>query len=128
MISQTRFQEILRFATVGVIGTLVHGGLLIGLVEYLQLEPVYANLFAFAAAFVTSYLGHYYWTYRSTEPHRNTAIKFAVTAISGLLANYVIFLVMIDWLDFHYLWAFAAVLVMIPAGTYLLHKTWAFKR
>lgn len=123
----SRFKEILRFGSVGVVGTLVHGGILIGLVERLNLDPVYANLIAFSMAFITSYLGHYYWTYRSRESHRSTALKFGITAVSGLLANYAIFHVMVDWLAFNYLWAFAAVVILIPAGTYLLHKTWAFK-
>jgi len=127
VISKTRLHELLRFATVGIISTLVHGGVLMAMVESDILAATYANLCAFTVAFLTSYLGHYHWTYKADQPHLPTATKFVVTAIGGLLLNYLIFLVMVDILELHYLWAFGLVVTVIPSLTYVMHKGWAFK-
>lgn len=127
MFKKAQFSEVFRFAAVGIISTLLHASVLIGLVENQLLNATYANLAAFSVAFINSYFGHYYWTYNATQPHRRTGIKFTFTAISGLLANYLSFFVIVDLLSINYLWAFAFVTTALPAATYLIHKHWSFK-
>ena len=74
-----------RFAVVGVVSTLVYLGASLALLNQ-GVAPQQTNLIAFLLGTVASYLGHYFFTYRSGDSHLRLGARFfLVTAGLALL-------------------------------------------
>lgn len=121
------FGQLIRFGTVGIIATVIHTGVLVTLVEAFYLSPTPSNMVAFGCALTASYIGNYFWTYRSSASHTDTVIKFLAIALSAAALNYSIFHLMVDRLQLHYMFALGVVLVTVPSITFIFQKTWAFR-
>lgn len=76
---------IVRFAMVGVVATLVYLAASLVLLDW-GLAPQPTNLIGFLLGTVTSYLGHYFFTYRSGDSHLRLGSRFfLVTAGLAML-------------------------------------------
>jgi len=126
--------QLIRFGGVGIAATLVHTVSYVGLIEFLLVAPLLANLIAFVVAVAVSYLGHSRWTFATDatayqaqkSPARFT--KFVATTISGLLLNsLVVYLVTEVWRQ-HYGWSVVGMLTLVPAAIFVLNKYWVFAR
>ena len=74
-----------RFAVVGVVSTLVYLGASLILLKW-GMAPQPTNLVGFLLGTTTSYLGHYFFTYRSGDSHLRLGTRFfLVTAGLALL-------------------------------------------
>ena len=121
-------KEVYRFLIVGLLATIVHSICLIVFVEFLQQPATFSNLGAFFVAVVTSYIGHFYWTYKTSSTHQKTFTRFFILAFVGFILNYLIFYLMVDTMKWHYLVALSVVITTIPLLTYLGQKYWVFRR
>lgn len=78
---------IVRFALVGVAATLVYLGASLVLLGW-GMAPQPTNLIGFLLGAATSYLGHYFFTYRSGDSHLRLGARFfLVTAGLALLCS-----------------------------------------
>ena len=78
---------VLRFAVVGVASTLAYLGASLVLLDQ-GIAPRLTNLLAFVLGTVASYLGHYFFTYRSGDSHLRLGTRFfLVTAGLALLCG-----------------------------------------
>lgn len=116
----------IRFVTIGLTATALHGAVLHTLVVQAGLHPTLANVFAFSTAFVFSYFGHYFVSFRSRERHVKSAPRFLTIAVGGLALNSAIFGVVVNWLGLHYWIAFALVVTMTPTVVFFASKRFAF--
>lgn len=73
-----------RFILVGIGATLAYLGASLLLLDR-GIAPRVANLLAFAVGTATSYLGHYFFTYRSDGSHRKLGSRFVLVTL-GLVA------------------------------------------
>ncbi|MEJ7139075.1 GtrA family protein [Amphibiibacter pelophylacis] len=96
--------------------------------------PVWAwpethNALAFAVAFAVSYLGHRHLSFAdTTQTAKDSLPRFAATALLGLLANEVWFVLLhrlIGWSDTA---ALLAAMVLVAGQTWVLGRLWAFRR
>ena len=129
MLTHDRFQtaaRIMRFGIVGVAATLTHALVLWLAVEFGGIRPTFATLLGFFTAFCVSYLGHYHFTFRSSEPHARALPAFAFAAGTGATLNALIFSVMTDVFSAPYWYAFAVTVVMVPPVVYILSRSLAF--
>ncbi len=115
-----------RFAGIGVVATIIHGVSLNLLVLGAGLYPTLANVGAFLFAFSVSYLGHYYFSFRSRQDHVAAAPKFFVAAIIGLTLNTLTFAIMVNILQLHYMIAFAVVILILPPIMFLISRKFVF--
>nr|WP_070960815.1 GtrA family protein [Hyphomonas sp. Mor2] len=122
------FLRLFRFGIVGVLATVTHALILWALVEFVQMRPSIATVIGFLVAFNVSYFGHYYFTFRSTEPHRRALPRFAATATAGALLNWLIFVIGTDVLAWHYWIAFGISIVAVPIFVYFVSRRVAFER
>ena len=122
----TTTSSFLRFASIGFLSTVTHGVVLNVLVLGAGVHPTLANVGAFLTAFTVSYLGHYYFSFRSKNTHVETASKYFVAALVGLAINTLIFAVIVNWMNLHYMIAFAAVIVLLPPIMFLISKKFVF--
>lgn len=118
--------KLMVFGAVGVGASLVHIAVAWALISGLQSGVFAANAMGFCTAFLWSYFGHYYLTFRATGPHRAAFGRFLAVALAGFGINNAV------------VWAWGAVMgsagilaivagVIIAAGTvFAASNFWAF--
>ena len=124
------FKEMLpsltRFILVGVGATLVHylvGRYLSTLGEW---SVVKANVIGFIVAFIFSFCGHYYFTFRKSNHFSQALIRFFIIALSGFAANNVVLLTCLK-MGVSDQWAFLFAVGVMPIASYIFSYFWAFK-
>ena len=78
-------------------------------------------------AFVFSYGGHYYISFRSNHDHAATVAKYLITALIGLTLNTVTFILIVNIFKLHYMIAFAVVVVLSPPVIFFISRNFVFK-
>lgn len=134
---------------VGASAALVHFLVLIGVVHFLSVSPIWANVIAFLFAFMVSFTGHFYLTFRSSEREtiqtntpsykqrnigfikKNTLhalIKWFASSAAGFLVNQVLFIIGLHWFgERYYILIWLVITAIITVMTFALGKLWAFK-
>lgn len=121
----------LKFGTVGGLATVVHLTLFVFCIELVGMQPFWANFPAFAVAVVVGFTGHFLWTFQHRDREGASSwtpafVKFAVTAILGLLLNSLIVYGVVDTLGQGYGYAVALMATFTPAAVFTVSKFWAF--
>lgn len=147
-------QQALWFLIVGASAALVHFLVLISMVNFTATSPAWANACAFLVAFVVSFTGHFYLTFRqkiapvtddnypqntvstyhSTKRDTlstsmlSTLIKWFASSAAGFMANQGLFVLGLDWFgERYYMLIWLVVTGVITVMTFALGKLWAFK-
>ena len=118
--------QLSKFGIVGVLATTLHTAILVVLVEVGHRDPTLANMFAFMCAGIVSYTGNYYWTYFSNREHVRTGWRFILVVIVAASMNYTIFALMVNQFGIHYIFALAAVILVVPLFSFTVQKHWVF--
>jgi putative flippase GtrA len=121
----------LKFGIVGGLATAVHLALFVLFIELAGMQPFWANFPAFAVAVVVSFTGHFLWTFRRRDregaKHWTPAlVKFAATAILGLLLNLLIVHGVVDVFALSYGYAAVLMATLTPTVVFTVSKFWAF--
>lgn len=128
--SQRAVEELLtvsRFGLVGVAAACIHIGVLWILLAQIKLYVLFANSMAFLTAFGFSFIGQYFWTFRTTRNLTRTLFRFFSVALVAFLTNNLILIALLNaQLLSDSLAAMLAVFV-IPLITYLASRFWAFR-
>lgn len=125
---QSVIKQLAYFGIVGCSAALVNFLAVVLLVEFVDLHPLVANIFAFAMAFNVSYFGHRRWTFGEvkTQPHTSW-LRFLTVAVGSFLLNEGLYFVFLQALGLHYQLALVLVIVMVPPVTFVFSKFWAFR-
>ena len=118
--------QYVRFAGVGAAATAVHVILFAALIELLQISALIANLAAFGAALLLSFVGHCRWTFRLQSGHWGALGRFTVVAFLGLALNSAIAYGIADRLGWHYAYAVVAMVTATPVALFVLSRCWVF--
>ena len=117
--------QLIRFAGVGGLATLIHAAVYAALVAK-QAAPFAANLAAFGLAFLISLIGHYRYSFASSAPWLAASLRFLLVALVGLALNaFGVWLVDQHW-QVHPNWALVMMLLIVPPVSFLLSRLWAF--
>jgi putative flippase GtrA len=119
--------QFIRFAAVGVIGTLGHYVVLVVLVHLVGSDPVLASAAGAAVGAILNYSLNYRFTFNSNEQHRIALPRFLIVMAVGFNLNLIIMYVGVDTLRIHYL-----VVQVFATGVVLLwnftgNRLWTFK-
>lgn len=142
-------RQALWFLMVGASAALVHFLVLVTVVSKTSITPAWANVVAFLVAFVVSFLGHFYLTFRhaagtysndkppqhTVNPHHSTKtkplnalIKWFASSAAGFMANQGLFVLGLSWFgERYYMLIWLLVTGVITVMTFALGKLWAFK-
>jgi len=141
-------KQALWFLIVGASAALVHFLVLVSIVSFTAITPSWANVMAFFLAFIVSFLGHFYLTFRQTKPsvgYRSyyneksdssvswcnslpALIKWFTSSAVGFAANQSLFVLGLNWFGEHYyIMIWILITGMITVMTFSLGKLWAFK-
>jgi len=124
----TSLRQISRFGFVGVVATLVHVSIGLGLHEGAQMRPLWANLIAFCCALMVSFLGQTRLTFPDATADGGAFARFTVVAVSGLCLNQIIVWLVTSVFGGPYWLALIIIIGTVPGVTFLLLKFWALRR
>jgi putative flippase GtrA len=119
-------REIARFGVIGIVASLLHIAVALGLIEIGALGVYGANAFAFGVALIASYVGHHRWTFDRRGGHGEHFPRFVATALLGFVLNQGIIALSIEVFGLPYWIGILIVVAIVPAIVYLLCKLWAF--
>jgi putative flippase GtrA len=121
-----------RFGIVGALATLTHALAFAAAIEVGHARPLLANLLGFALALGLSFLGHCRWTFRAELAGRRPEVssmflKFALVALTGLLLNSLIVVVVVERLDLDYRLAILLMVTVVPLLLFWQSRRFAFR-
>jgi len=94
------FRELIlayRFFLVGLIATATHMFLIWRLISKGELNVYFANFYAFLIAFLISFSGHYYWTFKIRPKFISTLVKMLSVSISVYFLNTIILTFLVNF-------------------------------
>ena len=121
-----KYGQFLVFVIIGIVNTLIHGSILVVLVEYFDTIVVFAHLIAFFAANLFSYIANSKFTFK--EPlSLSYYYRFLMASMLALGLTLLISALM-ENMGFHYLIGFLMIIIVVPIFTFLTLKFWAFAK
>jgi putative flippase GtrA len=117
--------RLMRFAFVGVLGTLAYYAVLSVLVEACGLPVMLSTSIAFVVVTVENYLLHRGWTFRSEAAHGEALPRFLLMCAAGFGINWMLMSIGIR-LGFHYLLVQGAAIAAIVAWNFAVSSYWIF--
>jgi putative flippase GtrA len=121
-------RQFVKFASVGLLATIVHVAIVYSLVEGAGAEPVLASLPAFFSALSVSYLLNRYWTFQASVSGYACFIKYTFVSLGGMFLNVAIMYVAVYIAQGTYLQGLAIVIVIVPVMSFLFQRGWTFER
>jgi putative flippase GtrA len=123
-----RKTKLVKFATVGIIATLVHASVYLLLVKTFILNDQLSNFVGFSFALTVSYYGQRYWTFSDKKPNSetNAKLKFLTSSILSYCLNafWVFFTVQV--LSYSSEYATIGIVFITPVVIFLMLKYWVF--
>lgn len=123
--NQETGRQFTGFSVIGVVNTLIHLMLVIGLVELLFIHPALANGVAFIGVNLFSFWANSRWSFRVAVTHQRY-LRFLAVSLLGLSVS--LFAIAIsEALQWHYLAGVLLSFVFLPLMTFLAHRSWTWK-
>jgi len=123
--------RVVRFLVVGCCNFVVSFAAFYAAYRYLPLDAgrgAAANVFAYAAGMINSFLLNRFWTF-AAEGHIGVhAARFAVLNAVTLAASTAIMFVLVDWAGYPELAVWLPLTIAIPVVHYFGMKNWTFAR
>jgi putative flippase GtrA len=85
-----------------------------------------ANLVGFCTALVISYVGHYYFTFRSAKGHGTSTARFVMTASAAYLVNMTVVSFLGTATALQPELRLVAGIATMPAVTFILSRLWVY--
>ena len=118
--------EFCRFGAVGFFVSLINYFGVVGLVQFLQIPPLRANLIVFCVAVVVSFLMHKRFTFQSDTSIKAALPKFAIISLATLGIMQLWFYILLSVFNIYYAIALIIVLATIPPIKFAASKAWVF--
>jgi len=120
--------QLTRFGIVGTVGTALQFVSVITLVEIAKINPLIANLIAFALTFFTSYMGHRFWTFKeTTRRHAQSLPRYLLLALGGLGVAELLYYIVLYLLHLNYIVGLFIVVAIMASINFIVNKFWTFK-
>ena len=122
-----RFDQFMRFASIGAIATTIQYAVLVLLVSFFQINPVLASGIGFTISAFSNYLLNYHLTFQSRKRHSEAAPRFIFLVLIGILLNTAVMWALTETMSLHYVVAqiFATGLVLV--WNFLGNSMWTFR-
>lgn len=114
-----------RFFIVGATSALIQFSILIGLVEFFLVNPLFASTLGYLVGAFINYLLNHYFTFRSTSPHRQALLRFTLNSIFGVTINFLIMYFLLLYRP--YLLSQVLTSIIILSWNFFIHRCWTFR-
>ena len=118
--------QFVRFATVGVLNTVLHLAIVAILTQVFGASQAISNSVAYLAASSFSFIVNSIWSFQA-RPHANRYIRFQVVGLLGLAAC-TFFGYLGDTFGWHYVIAVLLSACVLPLFTFLGHRFYTYSR
>lgn len=98
-----------------------------GSVEILDWAPGFAMPVAFICAVILSYQLNKRFTWKPEIPRSSHFRLYLVISILGAATNYLLFILIVKWLNLSYIAAVLAVTLVMPVQNFALNEKFNFK-
>jgi putative flippase GtrA len=131
------FLQFLKFAVVGLSGTVVDFGILAALKELVHMPTLPANVLSFTTAMANNFTWNYLWTFRDVRGKKVSVvfIQFAVISVIGLALNSTIVVLLEKPLNSlftrpntGYLAAKFIATIVVLLWNYFANRLWTFRQ
>lgn len=119
--------RIMRYGLVGVCAASTHFAMAYFARHYMNIDPTLSNFAGFLMGAVISYLGSYYFTFKSTEGHRHSLPRFGLVWLIGIAINVGLFKLLLTSFNIPFEINVFIAIVITPIAQYLMLRFWAFK-
>jgi putative flippase GtrA len=118
--------RLLYYTGIGATSACVHLLVVLNLVTYLNIQPLFANIFAFLIAFNVSFLGHKYLTFSKLQDEKQLSLPhfFLVASSAGIL-NECLYYLLLKYTHLNYMIALVLVLGLVSIYSYIFSRFWA---
>lgn len=130
LISKPFIKQLIKFAFVGAIGTIINLTILYIFTEFFLVYYIISEIFAFIAATINNYILNKFWTFKEKlhEKLIKKYVKYIAISLIALILNISILFILVEYF---YLWYIFAELVAI-FGAFMINfmgnKLWTFKK
>ena len=118
--------KFLRFASVGVAGTIAHYAVLVAIVEALNGRAIVGSSFGFLVGAAVNYVLNYHYTFRSNKEHKETMPKFYLIASIGFVVNGLIVYLFAHIGGANYLFAQVVATAIVLVWGFAANHLWTF--
>lgn len=122
----TAFVQATRFASVGVLSTLVHVTVSVWLIAGLGQSPVFANATAFVVATLIAYTLNTLWSF-SARLETASLVRYVSVSLVGFFSTIAIS-ALAQALSLHYGVGIALVVLLVPVISFVLHRVWTYRQ
>jgi putative flippase GtrA len=118
--------RLVYYAGIGATAAATHLSIVFLLVNFMHVDALIANIFAFFTAFNVSFFGHKYLTFSQLHDQKVLSLPhfFLVAASAGTINEGLYFLVL-RYTHLNYLLALGLVLFLVSVYSFLLSRYWA---
>jgi len=120
-------KQFIKFAGVGVIGTLTHYATLIALVHAADANAVLASSAGAIVGAIVNYILNYHYTFNSGKKHTETVWKFFTIAAVGFILNGLLMTLLTEFLTLFYLIAQIVTTGVVLIWNFLGNRLWTFQ-
>lgn len=118
----------LRFVVVGGSTALLYMAFLYLFFDLCAFPSELSVLLAYPGAVVFNYCAHYWWTFRSDMPQRQSIPRYLVITVLFYGLNLLAMKVVRTWVDIDFLLFQMVFAATFAIGTFLCHRIWVFCR
>ena len=97
----------------------------VSLIRVLHVTPILASIMSHLIAGVTSYVGHWLYSFRVAADHTSFAPKFFIVALLALVIN-IIVMQCAAALGYSYSVGLSVLTIVIPFFNYVANRFWVF--
>ena len=124
-ISRISESSMLRFGIVGISATIVYYAVAI-IASKFGLVAAIANLVGFGAGALTSFVGHFHYTFKKSDNHFRYLIRFIIVTFFGYVLSNIIIFIALDVSQAPFWLAMLIVVLILPPASWLCNRYWAF--
>lgn len=127
IIRKYNLMQVIRYGLVGVCAATTHALIAMGLFHLIAVQPTISNFAGFISGAIISYLGSYYFTFKSTDGHGKSLPRFALVWLIGIAINVGLFQTLLSLYAVPFALNVFIAIALTPIAQYLMLKFWAFK-
>jgi putative flippase GtrA len=122
-----RLRRFLRYCVVGGLGTVVHFGVTMLLVEQFRVDAVVATVIGFLCALAVSFALNRSWVFASRVAVAPGLARYTAVSVLGFVLNVAIMATVTRVLALDYRIGLALVVLIIPVTNFTLNARWTFR-
>ncbi|MCZ8043480.1 GtrA family protein [Bosea sp. (in: a-proteobacteria)] len=119
-------RQLMAYVLAGGLTAVAHYGVLVGLVELAQVDPVPATLAGFVVGAVVSYVLNRWMTFEATRSHAQAGWRFGLIAVGGFGLTWVLMHLFVTRLGLPYLPMQFVTTGFVMVFSFLGHKFFSF--